>query len=188
MKHLLLAKGLWGSVEGSEVFTSDATTTSQTLYRWRLQKAFSTIVLAIDSARFYLITSSEEPKQAWDALRKHFERETLANKLFLKKNNFIYNLSGSLSKIDKVVLGDLNTDLLVERRNASSPQKRLLKGITELHDRNQVIESPTRVMEHSECPIDLCFTNAQQTITESNVIDHGLSDHSLVYCVMKSAR
>ena len=45
-------------------------------------------MLAIDSAQLYLITSSEEPKQAWDALRKHFERGTLANKLFLKKRYF----------------------------------------------------------------------------------------------------
>ena len=45
-------------------------------------------MLAIDSAQLYLITSSEELKQAWDGLRKHFEQETLANKLFLKKRNF----------------------------------------------------------------------------------------------------
>ena len=88
MKHLLLAKGLWGLVDGSEVLADDATTTVQALFRSRLQKAFSTIALAIDSAQLYLITSSEEPKQAWDALRKHFERETLANKLFLKKQYF----------------------------------------------------------------------------------------------------
>ena len=88
MKHLLLAKGLWGLVEGSEVLEDDATTTAQALYRSRLQKAFSTIVLAIDSAQLYLITLSEEPKQPWDELRKHFERETLANKLFLKKRYF----------------------------------------------------------------------------------------------------
>ena len=49
---------------------------------------FSTIVLAIESAQLYLVTSCEEPKQAWDVLKKHFERETLANKLFLKKQYF----------------------------------------------------------------------------------------------------
>ena len=88
MKHLLLAKGLWGLVDGSEVLADDATTAVQALFRLRLQKAFSTIVLVIDSAQLYLITSSEEPKQAWDALRKHFERETLVSKLFLKMQYF----------------------------------------------------------------------------------------------------
>ena len=33
LKHLLLAKGLWGLVEGSEVLADDATTTAQALYR-----------------------------------------------------------------------------------------------------------------------------------------------------------
>ena len=84
MKHLLMAKGIWGLVDGSEVLAHDAMPAAQALYWSRLQKAFSTIVLAIDRAQLYLITSCEEPKQAWDALKKHFERETLANKLFLK--------------------------------------------------------------------------------------------------------
>ena len=107
-------------------------------------------------------------------------------------NNFVDNFSESLSKIDsnfdKVVLGDFNIDFSVGRRNANSSQKRMLKGITELHDLKQVIESPTRVTEHSDSLIDLCFTNAHQKITESDVVDPGLSDHSLVYCVMKSGR
>ena len=64
----------------------------------------------------------------------------------------------------------------------------MLRGITELHDLKQVIESPTRVTEHSDSLIDLCFTNAHQKITDSDVVDPGLSDHSLVYCVMRSGR
>ena len=88
MKHLLMAKGLWGLVDGSEVLAKEASAVAEALYRSRLQKAFSTIVLVIESAQLYLVTSCEEPKQAWDALKKHFERETLANKLFLKKQYF----------------------------------------------------------------------------------------------------
>ena len=70
MKHLLLVEGLWGLVDGSEVLADNATAAAQALFQARLQKAFSRTVLAIDSAQLYLITSSEEPKQAWDALRK----------------------------------------------------------------------------------------------------------------------
>ena len=88
MKHLLMAKGLWGLVDGSEVLANEASAAVEALFRSRLQKAFSTIVLAIESAQLYLVTSCEEPKQAWDALKKHFERETLASKLFLKKKYF----------------------------------------------------------------------------------------------------
>ena len=88
MKHLLLAKGLWSLVDGSEVLATEASVAVVALCQSRLQKVFSTIVLAIDSSQLYLVTSCEEPKQAWNALKKHSERETLANKLLLKKQYF----------------------------------------------------------------------------------------------------
>ena len=44
--------------------------------------------MAIDTPQLYLVTSYDQPKDAWDALRNHFERETLENKLFLKKKYF----------------------------------------------------------------------------------------------------
>ena len=88
MKHLLMVKGLWNLVDGSEVLASEATAAAAALFQSRLHKAFSTIVLAMDSAQLYLVTSCEEPTQAWNALKNHFEQETLANKLLLKKQYF----------------------------------------------------------------------------------------------------
>lgn len=46
------------------------------------------IVLSVSTTQLYLITTCEEPKDAWDTLKKHFERQTLANKVFLKKQYF----------------------------------------------------------------------------------------------------
>ncbi len=57
-------------------------------YRVKSQKAVSTLVMAITTPQLYLVTSCEGPKEMWDALRGHYERETLANKLFLKKQYF----------------------------------------------------------------------------------------------------
>lgn len=88
MKHLLLAKGFWGLVDGSETLEDEASAERIAQFRLKSQKAFSTMVLAIKTAQLYLVTSCENPKQAWDTLRNHFERETLANKLFLKKQYF----------------------------------------------------------------------------------------------------
>ena len=76
MKHLLVAKGLWSLADGSEVLADGASGAVVALFQLRLHKAFSTIILAIDNAQLYLVTSCEEPKQAWDALKNHFERET----------------------------------------------------------------------------------------------------------------
>ena len=61
---------------------------AHTEFREKSQKALSTIVMVISTPLLYLVTSCEQPKDVWDTLQKHFERETLANKLFLKKQYF----------------------------------------------------------------------------------------------------
>ena len=77
MRHLLMAKGLWKYVDGSETFGEDATEAARTKFREESQKTISTIVVAISTPQLHLVTScSEEPKDVWDTLPKHFERET----------------------------------------------------------------------------------------------------------------
>ena len=44
--------------------------------------------MATSTPKLYLMTSCEQPKDVWDVLRKHCERETLVNKLFLKRKYF----------------------------------------------------------------------------------------------------
>ena len=88
MRHLLLAKGLWGFIEGTEVLNDDATNEQKKEFKQKSQKAFSTLVLAIDTSQLYLITSCDNGDEAWNILRNHFERDTLSNKLFLKKQYF----------------------------------------------------------------------------------------------------
>ena len=66
----------------------DANEAAKTKFRDESQKAISTIVMAISTPQLYLVTSCEEPKAVWDTLKKHFERETLANKLYLKNLYF----------------------------------------------------------------------------------------------------
>ena len=61
-------------MDGSETLKGDASADETPEFKARAQKAFSTIVLAMRSSQLYLIISTEEPKAAWDALRKHFER------------------------------------------------------------------------------------------------------------------
>ena len=88
MRHLLLAKGLWGYVDGTEQLPENANAQTRAEFQKKSQGAFSVIVMAISTPQLYLVTSYEQPKDSWDALRNHFERETLANKLFLKKKYF----------------------------------------------------------------------------------------------------
>lgn len=103
---------------------------------------------------------------------------------------FVNNLNDSLTKIDsdsdKIVLGDFNIDFNSNRRNANSAMKKKLLGVMNLYDLKQKINLPTRITEHSSTLIDLIFTNAHQKIVDLGVVDPGLSDHSLVFCVLKS--
>ena len=88
MRHLLLAIELWGYVDGIAVFAEDATSQVRGEFQRQAQKAFSTMVMSISTSQLYLITSREQLKDAWDALKNHYERDTLANKLLLTKNDF----------------------------------------------------------------------------------------------------
>ena len=81
MRHLLLTKGLWGYVDGTEALREDASAQQRANFTKASQKAFSTIVMAICTSQLYLVTSF---KDAWDALHDHYEHGTLANKLMQK--------------------------------------------------------------------------------------------------------
>lgn len=89
LKHFLIAKELYGYVDGSiDQPASTASATDKNDYSTKSNKAFSHIVLAVGDELLYLITECENAKAAWNKLKAHFERDTLANKLFLKKQYF----------------------------------------------------------------------------------------------------
>ena len=88
MEHLLKAKGLWGMLMETETLAADANAAAQADFTRRTEKAFSMLVLNVSTPQLYLITSCQTPKEAWTTLKAHFERDTLANKLFLKKRYF----------------------------------------------------------------------------------------------------
>lgn len=88
IRHLLLAKELWGYVDGTEVLDDTASEQLKVEFKRKVQKAYSSIVLSISEEYIYLITQCEKPFDVWKTLRGYFERETLANKLFLKKKYY----------------------------------------------------------------------------------------------------
>ena len=89
LKHLLVSKGVWGHVDGSEVEpASSASADDKRRYTKLANQAMSAIVLAVADELLYLITDCTTAKLAWEALKTHFERDTLTNRLFLKKQYF----------------------------------------------------------------------------------------------------
>ena len=88
LHHFLMAKGLWKYVDGAAVLAEGTSVEAREKFKSLQQKAFSIVVMSVSSPLLYLITSCELPEDAWDTLKRHFERDTLANKLFLKKQYF----------------------------------------------------------------------------------------------------
>ena len=46
------------------------------------------LVMGVHSSHIYLVTTCETAKEVWDTLEAQYERNTLANKLFLKRQFF----------------------------------------------------------------------------------------------------
>lgn len=88
LEHLLKAKGLWGMVQETEQLAADANAQVRAEFERKKEKAFSVLVLNVSTPQLYLITNCKTPKEAWEMLKAQFERDTVANKLFLKKKYF----------------------------------------------------------------------------------------------------
>ena len=69
MRHLLMAKGLWKYIDGSEPLAEDATEAARTKFNEKSQKTISRIVMAITTLQLYLVISCEQPKDAWDTAK-----------------------------------------------------------------------------------------------------------------------
>ena len=54
------------------------------------------------------------------------------------------------------------------------------------HSLEQIITRPTRVTDQAATLIDHILTNSPDIITQSGIIDLGLSDHDLIYCTRKA--
>ena len=82
------------------------------------------------------------------------------------------------------LLGDLNCNLLVQNPDANTFD---LLNILDIYDLTQLITELTRITAISKSLIDLCITNYPEKVTFSGVLPLGISDHSLVYIIRKSA-
>lgn len=75
-------------VQETEHLAVDANANTRAKFERKREKAFSVLVLNVSTPQLYLITSCKTRKEAWETLKSQFERDTVANKLFLKKKYF----------------------------------------------------------------------------------------------------
>ena len=90
------------------------------------------------------------------------------------------------SNAEACLLGDFNVDYpyLSKQRTHGYALKRKLALFANSHQLNQLIEM--RITEQSATIIDLLFVNNKHRVAESGVMYAHISDHLLIYCVLKS--
>ena len=93
----------------------------------------------------------------------------------------------AVSSLTKTVFlaGDLNANLL-----APDKQHRVSRALLDLLDifnLDCLIMEPTRKTKTTETMLDLILTNDKRKVLTSGVVDTQLSDHSLVYTVLRSS-
>ena len=105
-------------------------------------------------------------------------------------NGFISSLQNSMSavdlkKSDVIILGDLNVNMLPKSKIPKKDKQELL-NFSRAFDLTQLIKEPTRVSDTSRTQIDLIFVNNEHRIVKSGVVPVTLSDHYLVFCILKA--
>ena len=85
------------------------------------------------------------------------------------------------------ILGDLNINLINNQKHTPNGIKHY-QEFCSLHGLKQLITSPTRVTENSSSLLDHILTNFTDRVSQSGVVDTGLSDHQLIYCTRKVNR
>ena len=82
---------------------------------------------------------------------------------------------------DTVILGDFNYCLIKNKKNK-------ITKVLDINGFTQLINSPTRVTNNSSSLIDHIYTNDTRKISQSGVIESGISDHFITYCTRKIVR
>ena len=97
MTAILEARELYGHIDGTLTRPSVSESSSGAIasFEKSLKKTKALIVTSIKSDLIYLITECQTPKEIWDTLKQRFERDTIANKLFLKQRFFSLKMKES---------------------------------------------------------------------------------------------
>ena len=106
---------------------------------------------------------------------------------FVDKLSTAISRSNTFDNQEAYILGDLNINLINKQKHIPNGIKRY-KEFCSLYGLEQLISTPTRVTKNSSSILDHILTNSTDRVSQSGVIDTGLSDHQLIYCTRKITR
>ncbi|KAG3058277.1 hypothetical protein PI125_g25259 [Phytophthora idaei] len=88
MQMVLEERGLWEVVSGETKLEHCTTALDQAAFKRKSRKALAIICLAMEDSQLPLVRSASGRHDAWSRLEGHFEKRSLANKLFLRRRFF----------------------------------------------------------------------------------------------------
>ena len=121
-------------------------------------------------------------KQAWIAVVSVYRPPSIP------KHQWKYELSTLFEAVtgitnDVYMLGDFNCDLM--HPNKPPMDGCDLNDLLDIYNFTNLINSPTRIDKTSETLLDIILTNNKAKTLLSGVIDVQISDHSLVYTILR---
>jgi hypothetical protein len=81
--------------------------------------------------------------------------------------------------------GDFNVDFNHSRLGQRNAMEQKMHNFMRSLDFTQLIKECTRITDTSETLIDLIFVNNEHRFVKSGVVLSSISDHSLVFCILK---
>ena len=88
MQMVLEERDLWEVTSGEVKIEHCLTSLDQATFKRKSRKALAIICLAMEDSQLPLVRSANGAQNAWSRLEGHFEKKSLANKLFLRRRFF----------------------------------------------------------------------------------------------------
>jgi len=137
VKYCLMAENVWDIVDGTEEAPADNADNRQQLqdFQKRRKKATAMLVSAIKPELYYLLTScNDDFVEMWTAVRTHFDRDTTANKVFLKKQLVMMRMQEDTSVQDHLRRIKELTDRLVSIGSVVTEEDQIVYLLSSLPD------------------------------------------------------
>ena len=124
IKLVLMERGLWGFIAGTETAPAEtATVQVRNAYRLRSDKAYSLIALSVDKSLQVHITSTADPRIAWETLQKQFEFVSITQIVRLNRKFYAATMKEGTDIIDHLTYMTSLAEQLRELKEEISDKK-----------------------------------------------------------------
>ena len=124
MKLVLMERGLWGFVQGTESEPeSTASASIRNSYRLRSDKAYSLTALSVKTSLQVHNSSTTNPKTAWEILQKHFEFVSITQVVRLNRKFYAASMEEGADLMQHITMMTSLAEQLRELEEEKSSRK-----------------------------------------------------------------